>query len=78
MGDGRLFLVGQLYACTHVRAEVGLAADEQDPRAGAEVLDLCLPLPQRGESFRKQDGHRRVVATASVPSSERCRPCRDG
>lgn len=51
MGNWRLFLIGQLYARADVCAEVGLAADQQDPCAGAEVLDLCFPLPQRGEAY---------------------------
>lgn len=48
VGDWRLFLIGQLDARAEVCSEVGLAADQQDPRAGAEVLDLCFPLPQTG------------------------------
>lgn len=44
MGDGTLSLIGQLHARAHVRAQVGLAAYQQDLCAGAEVLDLRLPL----------------------------------
>lgn len=46
MGNWRLFLIGQLYARADVCSEVSLAADQQDPCAGAEVLDLGFPLPQ--------------------------------
>lgn len=48
MGDWRLLLIGQLHARAHVCSEVSLAADQQDLRAGAVVLDLCFPLPQAG------------------------------
>lgn len=44
VGDGTLSLIGQLHARAHVRAQVGLAAYQQDLCAGAEVLDLRLPL----------------------------------
>lgn len=47
MGNWRLFLIGQLYARADVCSEVSLAADQQDPCAGAEVLDLGFPLPQQ-------------------------------
>lgn len=51
MGNWRLFLVGQLYTRADVCAQVGLAANQQDPRTGAEVLDLRFPLTQKVEIY---------------------------
>lgn len=44
ISDGRLLLIGQLHQRAHVRAQVCLAANQQDPRAGTEVQDLGFPL----------------------------------
>jgi len=44
MGDGGLFLIGQLHQCAHVGTQVSLAANQKDACAGAEVQDFSLPL----------------------------------
>lgn len=64
MGNWRLFLIGQLDARADVCAEVCLAANQQDPCAGAEVLDLCFPLPETGEGYRSADIDKLKIATS--------------
>ena len=44
VSDGGLLLIGQLHQRAHVCTQVGLAANEKDACARAEVQDLGLPL----------------------------------
>lgn len=44
IGDGSLFLIGQLHERADICAQVNLTADEQDTCARTEVQDLSFPL----------------------------------
>lgn len=54
IGNGCLFLIGQLHERADICAQVGLATNEQDTRTRTEVQDLSFPLwTQKDNQYNK-------------------------
>ena len=50
IGDGSLFLIGQLHQRADICAQIGLTANEQDACARTEIQDLSFPLWTKQDS----------------------------